>query len=160
MKTTSFENNWPVGLLQKPMPSVINKQHSNKEIMYSNTHLIQSKSTFFLQQSAHRVLTYFHELKGQPVYESMLQCHAFMTQAICEFNEHSPLEQHILAYDFLVHQVIEFKTLLRCIIQEGLDFPGMDHVLHETHELYYRLQNEVGQMRIYLFQIQNLNRPN
>ena len=128
--------------------------------MYSNTHLIQSKSTFFLQQSAHRVLTYFHELKGQPVYESMLQCHAFMTQAICEFNEHSPLEQHILAYDFLVHQIIEFKTLLRCIIQEGLDFPGMDHVLHEIHELYYRLQNEVGKMRIYLFQIQNLNRSN
>ena len=128
--------------------------------MYSNTHLIQSKSTFFLQQSAHRVLTYFHELKGQPVYESMLQCHAFMSAAICEFNEKGSLEQNILVYDFLVQQVIEFKALLQFIIREGLEFPSMDHVLYHIHELYYSLQNEVGQMRIHLFQINNLNRPN
>ena len=34
--------------------------------MYSNTYLIQSKSAFYLQQSAHRVLTYFHEFKASP----------------------------------------------------------------------------------------------
>jgi hypothetical protein len=128
--------------------------------MYSNTYLIQSKSAFYLQQSAHRVLTYFHEFKGEPFYESMLQCHAFMSAAICEFNEKGSLEQNILVYDFLVQQVIEFKALLRFIIHEGLEFPGMDHVLHYIQDLYYSLQNEVGQMRIHLFQIRNLHRPN
>jgi hypothetical protein len=128
--------------------------------MYSNTHLIQSKSTFYLQQSAHRVLTYFHDLKGEPVYDNLLRCHSYMTNAICEFNEQGPLEQHILSYDFLLHQIIEFKTLLQIIIQEGMEFPGIDNVLQEINELYYQLQEEVGQMRIYRFQIQSLQISN
>jgi len=128
--------------------------------MYNNTHLIHSKSTFWLQQSAHRVLTYFHDLKDQPIYDRMLQCHINMTKAICDFNEHGTTEQQIYIYDFLVQQVIEFKALLQFIVHEGLEFPGMEQVLYEIHELYYRLQNEIGQKRIHLFQIQNLNRFN
>lgn len=128
--------------------------------MYNNTHLIQTKSTFHLQQAAHRVLTYFHDMKDKAVYHRMLQCHAFMTHAICDYNEHGTVEQQIFIYDFLVQQVIEFKSLLQIIVQEGLEFPGMDQVLYDIHELYYKLQNELGQKRIYLFQIDNINRLN
>ena len=83
-----------------------------------------------------------------------------MTNAICEFNEQDPLEQHILSYDFLLHQIIEFKTLLQIIIYEGMEFPGIENVLQEINELYYQLQEEVGQMRIYRFQIQSLQISN
>ena len=128
--------------------------------MYNSSNLIQSKSSFYLQQSAHNILSYFHYLKGQPIYESMLNCHSKMTEAICNYHSVTGLDRQITYYGVFIQLVIEFKTMIDLMLKRGLEFPGMAYTVMEVENLYRKLQEELLRMRVYQLQIKIILKPN
>ncbi len=122
--------------------------------MYNSSNLIQSKSSFYLQQTAHNILSYFHYLKGQPIYDNMLSCHTRRTDVICNYHSIGGIERQISYYGVFIQLVIEFKTMIDLMLKRGLEFPGLAYTIMEVEHLYKLLQEELLKMRVYQLQIQ------